>query len=255
MCLKESNESRERTSDTIGSQPLISVFVPCLNEEDNIVPSLNTIVATMNEMRFSYEILIYDDHSGDKTVERIKEYQTSHPDIPIHLAVNPRILGLGHNYVEGAFAGKGKHYILVNGDNAESKNELIAILSKLGEADMIIPYFGNRDVRRKRRRFVSAAFTWLMNFISGNKVKYYNGPVLHLRHNILRWHPDTHGFAYQAELITRLIGLGKSYIEVQVANVDRTSGLTKAFSFDNFLSISHSMIRILLNRTRDWMFR
>ena len=247
------NEQNVRVSNT--DEPLISVFVPCLNEEDNIVPSLNTIVATMNEMGFSYEILIYDDHSMDNTVERIKEYQRSNPGIPIHLIVNPRILGLGHNYVEGAFAGKGKYYILVNGDDAESKVELMAILSKLGDADMIIPYFGNMDVRRRRRRLVSASFTWLMNLVSGNKVKYYNGPVLHLRHNILRWHPDTHGFAYQAELITRLLGLGKTYKEVQVANVDRTSGLTKAFSFDNFLSISHSIVRILVNRARDWMFR
>lgn len=255
MCSQESKNKDGKIQGPDTDLPLITVFVPCLNEEQNIVPCLETIADAMCELGLSCEVLIFDDHSIDGTVERTKEYQELHPEMSIRLTVNPRTIGLGCNYVEGAYTGRGKYYMLINGDNAESKETLLAILAKLGEADMIIPYFGKQDYRPAGRRVISALFTWLINLASGNHVKYYNGPVLHLRYNVMRWGPERHGFAYQAEIITRLLERGATYKEVHVVNVDRKSGISKAFTCLNFLSVSHSLLEIVLRRVRNSIFQ
>jgi hypothetical protein len=119
---------------------------------------------------------------------------------------------------------------------------------------MIIPYFGKNDSRFLSRKMISTIFTALVNLINGYSIKYYNGPVAHLRYNVMRWHSDTEGFAYQAEIVTRLLDEGATYIEVLVSNKDRDSGISKAFNFKNFLSVIHSLLQIFLRRLRKFLF-
>ena len=97
-----------------------------------------------------------------------------------------------------------------------------------GTADMIVPFFSNQDNRRFFRVLLSKIFTFLVNFISGYRIPYYNGPVLHLRYNVMRWSPDTHGYAYQAELITRILSEGATYKTVKIKNQDRVESSSNA---------------------------
>ena len=70
----------------------------------------------------------------------------------------------------------------------------------------------------------------------------------------MRWHSDTHGFAYQAEIITRLLDEGATYIEVNVFNYARNKGESKAFTIRNVSSITHSLLQIFLRRLRKKLF-
>lgn len=232
----------------------ITFFVPCLNEEKEIEKTLTTIVSSVQETSLSYEILIVDDHSTDNTLNNISAFRNQFPDVLIYLQGNRFTKGLGRNYVDGAFISHGKYYMLINGDNAEPKGTILAIIQELGAADMIIPYFGNNDDRSIFRKQLSLFFTWIVNLISGNTINYYNGPVAHLRYNVMRWSPDTNGFAYQAELITRILDEGASYKEIEIANLDRKDGTTKAFMIQNILSVSHSLLQIVLRRLRTYLF-
>ena len=66
----------------------------------------------------------------------------------------------------------------------------------------------------------------------------------------MRWHADTDGFGYQAEILSRLLMEGTSHMEVQVPNFDRGSGVTSAFSLKNILAVTHSLVQIFLRRIR-----
>ena len=46
----------------------LSIFVPCFNEENNIISTLNNIKEGI--LNVSYEVLVVDDASKDKTIER-----------------------------------------------------------------------------------------------------------------------------------------------------------------------------------------
>lgn len=235
--------------------PEITFFVPCLNEESNVLKTIHTILDAVAEVPVSHEILVIDDCSTDRTVELAETFAREHPGTPLRLQKNRRTRGLGRNFVEGAFMGSGRYYMLVNGDNAEPKEAITSILRELGKADMVIPHFGTGDRRTGGRRFLSRVFTGLVNFISGHRVPYYNGSVAHLRWNVMRWHADTDGYAYQAEIITRILDEGGTFVPVLIPNADRQAGVSKAFKFRNVLAVCHSLLQMFLRRLRRVMFR
>ena len=232
----------------------VSFFIPCLNEEKNIHPTLNNLVQIMDNFNLNYEIVICDDYSKDSTLQVIENFIINNKHLSINLIKNKYKKGLGRNYIDCAFIAKGKYYMLINGDNAEPGETIITILKNFSQADMIIPFFDNEDNRSVFRVFTSKFFTFVVNLLSGLKIPYYNGPVLHLRYNVMRWSPDTHGYAYQAELITRIIMEGGNYITVKIKNISRKQGISKAFNFQNLLSVLHSLLQIFLRRLRIIMF-
>ena len=70
----------------------------------------------------------------------------------------------------------------------------------------------------------------------------------------MRWSPDTHGYAYQAELITRVLDENFTYETVEIKNSNRNYGKSSAFSFKNILSVIHSILQIFLRRLRKIIF-
>ena len=226
----------------------LSLFVACYNEEEGIIPTLETVVAAASEVGISYDVVIIDDCSTDRSVEVIIDYFRKHPDLPIALFVNEVNQGVGSNYAEGAFRCRGKYYRMICGDNVESKDTLVSIFKRIGEADMIIPYPADTTFRGQFRRAVSRAFTLLINLLSGYSVRYYNGLAVHFRYNVMRWHSNSHGFGFQADLITRLLDLNATYIEIPVYPNERAAGATKAFKFRNICSVGHTLLEIWLRR-------
>jgi len=226
----------------------LSLFVACDNEEDGIIPTLVTVVAAATEVGISYDIVIMDDCSTDRSVELIVEYLQAHTHLPITLNVNEVNQGGGANYAEAAFRCRGKYYRMICGDNVESKEALVTIFRRVGEADMIIPYPADTTFRGPFRRGVSRSFTLLVNLLSGYRIRYYNGLAVHFRYNVMRWHSNSHGFGFQADLITRLLDLKATYVEVPVYPNERAGGETKAFKFRNLCSVGHTLLEIWLRR-------
>jgi glycosyltransferase involved in cell wall biosynthesis len=232
----------------------ISFFIPCLNEEKNILLTLKTLLKVIDIYKLDSEIIIVDDASTDNTSIYVDDFIKNNQKYNIILIKNKINKGLGTNYIDIAFKASGKYYMLINGDNAETEESIINIIKNIGLADIIIPYFGNKDQRNKSRKLISIIFTKILNFISGYNIPYYNGPVLHLTYNVMRWSPDTHGYAYQAELITRIVSEGGTFKNVQINNQNRSFGTSKAFNIENILSIIHSLLQIFLRRLRYLLF-
>lgn len=231
----------------------ITFYVPCFNEDKNIKNTIDTLTSSLKNFKIKYEIIIVDDCSTDQTI-KIAE-QISNKNKNIILIKNKKNKGLGMNYVDTAFIAKGENYMLINGDNAEPETTITKILSKMNKADIIIPYFKNFDNRKFYRSWISKIFTILVNIISGNKIPYYNGPVIHKTYNVMRYHADTCGYAYQAELITRTLAENKTYETVEIENYDRHEGNSKAFKMRNILSVTHSLMQIFLKRLRNILFK
>jgi glycosyltransferase involved in cell wall biosynthesis len=223
----------------------ITFFVPCCNEEKNIVKTLENIAHSVGNIK--YEILVCDDGSKDNTKEIVKNY-IKREKKNISLYENDKNLGIGFSYFKYSLEAKGEYYMLINGDNVEPSNTIKKIVDEKGKADIIVPYFGTEDRRTLIRKFISHIFTFVINLISFNSVKYYNGPVLHKTNNVRLYRSKTYGYGYQAELITTLLRSDKSYLQVQVTNTDRQWGTSKAFSVSNILSILNTIVSIFINR-------
>jgi len=234
--------------DTNDASIDVTIFVPCYNEEKNVINTFKIINGAFAKLGLSYEIVAIDDGSKDSTAQVINEYIRSNPDKNIYLHVQPRNMGLAYNFAEAAFIGKGKYFRQVNGDNDDSVENLSKLFSYLGKAEIIIPYLADATARRRRRRAISSVYTIIINLINGYNLKYYNGMAVYLRAHIMRWHSHTHGFGYQAELLTCLLDRKYSYVEVPVVAEARAFGESKAFSVMNILSIVHTGIKLMLRR-------
>jgi 2-polyprenyl-3-methyl-5-hydroxy-6-metoxy-1,4-benzoquinol methylase len=229
----------------------MTIVVPCLNEENHIGPTLDTVVTAMMELPYSYEVMVVDDGSTDGTAKTVESYIAAHPGLPIRLIRHPQNRGLTRSYVDGAFLGRGTYYRLVCGDNAESKDALVTCFSQLGKADMIIPFHQEVEGKSAFRLWLSNLYTTMVNFLSGYKIHYYNGLAVHLRYNVMRWGPYSFGFGFQAELITRLLDEGSSYVEVPITAThrDKSRG-NSALNFKNLMSVCHTLSEVFVRRVR-----
>ena len=232
--------------------PDITVIVTCYNEEALIAATLTNVTGALEEVGRSYEIIVVDDVSTDASVAKVREYMETHPSLPIRLKTNTVNLGLATNYIDTAFEARGKYYRLCCGDDAEPKEVLIKIFRHIGRADIVIPYQNQREVRGKSyfRKFLSNTFTLLVNFIGGYKIKYYNGLAIHLRYNVMRWHPSSYGFGFQADMITRLLDEGASYVQIGSSSIDRKAGGSSALTLRNLLSVTHTLLELAIRRVR-----
>lgn len=238
-------------------EPLdLTVFISCYNEAEFIIATIKTVRDALNEIgSVSYEIIVVDDCSRDRSTEMVKQYISSHPEDRILLRTNRRNRGLAQNYLDVAFVGKGKYYRLICGDNAEPKETMIAVFRRIGEADIIIPYYVSSEGKSLYRRLLSNAYAGIVNLISGFRLHYYNGLAVHLRYNVMRWHPNTRGFGFQADIICMLLDQGLSYTEVPVKSVERRTSGSNALTFKNQLSVAHTMVDLIFRRFANRVYR
>jgi glycosyltransferase involved in cell wall biosynthesis len=242
--------------DRDAGKPLdLTIVIPCLNEESNIGGTLDAVTGALKEVSYTYEILVIDDGSTDGTAKVAEQYSDTHLEFPIRVLRNPRNRGVTRSYVDGAFQGRGKYYRMVCGDNVEPTKALVTIFQEIGKADMVIPYHATITGKPALRLGLSRFYTFLVNRLSGYRIRYYNGLAVHLRYNVMRWGPYSFGFGFQAELITRLLDEGATYIEIPVATEHKEKGgRNSALNLKNFLSVGHTLLEILIRRIRKRAF-
>ena len=60
---------------------LVSIVIPCYNEEGNIGKTLDGLLDLINKHKYSFEIIVVNDGSKDGSWEVIKKYASSHEEI------------------------------------------------------------------------------------------------------------------------------------------------------------------------------
>jgi len=233
----------------------LTIFVSCYNEADYIIGTIETVLDAAKSAGVSHEILVIDDGSRDESPRLVADYIRAHPDENIVLRVNRANKGLAQNYMDGAFLGRGKYYRLICGDNAEPKESILAVFNAIGQADIIVPYYTSSEGKGVRRILISNTYTAIVNLMTGNRLHYYNGLAVHLRYNVMRWHPNTRGFGFQADILCLLIDLGFSYLEVPVIMIEQRRGRSNALTFRNLLSVGHTLFEIGNRRLSNRLYR
>ena len=93
---------------------ILSIEVTTYNQENFIEETLNSIINQKH--KFSYEILISDDASSDRTPDIIKRFQSLYPDI-IKPIFNKKNIGAMKNYYQNLKRAKGKYIMGAGGDD------------------------------------------------------------------------------------------------------------------------------------------
>ncbi len=233
----------------------LTVFVSCYNEAEYIAETLDAVCGAAAEVGLAYEIIVVDDASRDNSASLVADYIEAHPDRRIILRTNRTNKGLAQNYVDAAFLGRGKYLRLICGDNAEPRESIISVFKAIGEADIIVPYYQSSEGKGLKRILISTSYTGLVNLITGNRIRYYNGLAVHLRHNVMRWHPNSRGFGFQADILCLLLDLGFTYKEVPIIMIEQRRGRSNALTLRNLLSVAHTLMEIGNRRLSNWLNR
>src|SRR5262249_16491995 len=225
--------SRERAAEGItnpydGAPFDVTIFVSCYNEAPYIAKTIDTVCEAAEEVGVSFEVIVIDDVSTDNSRDLVRQYIDEHRTRRIILRANRINKGLAQNYVDGAFLGQGKYYRLTCGDHSEPKDMIVNVLRARGAADIFMPYYESAEGKGWRREIISKSYTALINLLTGYRMRYYNGSALHLRHNVIRWHSNTRGFGFQAELLCTLLDLGFTFQEIPVVVVEQRKGASNA---------------------------
>ena len=224
-------------------RPWICFVVPCFNEEDNVGATVQSIRAASGSER-PLEIVLVDDCSTDRTLERMQELAQA--DARIRVLHNPVNLSLGGAYKRGVAVAQAEHVMMIPGDDGFPAESIAEIMRHAGEADIIIPVVTNSGVRTWFRTAASKGFTMLLNWLFWLSVGYYNGAVLHRTALLQTIEIKTNSFAYQAEALVKLIARGATYAHCYVSIQERAAGRSSALSLKNQIAVWRTIIHLLV---------
>lgn len=143
------------------STPEISFVVPCYNEEGNLRELFKAIRAVIEPLKISYEILVTDDCSSDKSWEILKEFSAADNRIrSLRLAVNS---GESAAQWVAMKAARGKYIVTLDADLQNDPKDLPKFLEALKGSDCVC---GSRvAVRAQSDSFVKVISSRIANAV------------------------------------------------------------------------------------------
>jgi glycosyltransferase involved in cell wall biosynthesis len=123
--------------------PLISVVVPCYNEQDNLVPLVQTLTEVLAPLNVPYEIVITDDCSKDNSWAILKKLAAEDPHVVAQRFENNA--GQSAALWAGIKAARGRYIATLDADMQNDPRDLPKFLEAMKSADCIC---GNRKAKR-----------------------------------------------------------------------------------------------------------
>ena len=136
---------------------------------------------------------------------------------------------------------------MVPGDSNHPADGITPILDRIGEADIIVPYLSNPEIRGRKRKLISDAYTKLLNMLFRLNLPYYNGLVLHRSALLRTISIETNGYAYQSEALVKLLRRGASAVTVAVP-LGHRDHRTRAFKVKNIVRVGSTIWRLIWMR-------
>jgi glycosyltransferase involved in cell wall biosynthesis len=236
--------TRSRAPEPAG----ISIIVPALNEAATLAAAVQRCRQAASRHFADHEIIVIDDGSTDDT-GRIAD-RLARTDARVQVVHHERPRNLGRAYKAGLARARFPYVLLFPGDDEGSDEQLDAVMTRAGSADVVVNYIANPEIRPWHRRVLSRVFVSLLNALFGLRLRYYNGTVLHRTDLVRGITIRTDSFAYQAEALIKLLKAGHSYVEVGTPIAPRGAGRTKAFRLVNTLAVGRAVLRLLADVRR-----
>ncbi len=245
----------------------LSVVIPCYNEAENIKRGvLEEVYNYLKDRDYSWEVLVSDDGSSDKSVSLIEHKIKSLPGF--YLIKNPHG-GKPTALLGGLNAAKGEYVLFTDMDQS----------TPISELDKLIPYtqsgveavIGSRGVVRKDfplyRKIGAVVFMMIRRvLILPELVDTQCGFKLFRSDVLRRVFPKLEFFkkeeerigwvvtSYDVELLHLIKKTGGKIVEVSVRWKDEDKSKTKGSSFKRYFKESKDMFfQILRVRLNDWV--
>lgn len=120
----------------------LSVIIPAYNEEKRLPKTLEEIDKYLRSQSFSYEIIVVNGGSTDRTPEIVREFQSKIRNLKL---IERDGLGKGDAVKAGILAAKGKYRVFTDADNSTSIDQIEKMFPWFERGyDLVL---GSRDVK------------------------------------------------------------------------------------------------------------
>jgi glycosyltransferase involved in cell wall biosynthesis len=231
------------------ARPALSVVCTVYNEEEVIPELLDKLALVLSTLKLSSEIVMVDDGSTDRTLNRLKSMIGHAPGV--------RIVELYRNYGQVAALGavmsvaRGDWIIMLDGDLQHDPQDIRRLVAEIANGhDLVATY---RD-RREETNF-RLAVTWAGNrvnrYLTGEQIRDFGSAYRLFSARLLDMMTD--GFGYVHYNTPALYINARSRIELPITQFRRRYGASKwnvisliQYNLD-FLIHSKKVTQVLLN--------
>lgn len=226
----------------------ITVIMPALNEEKNILPAMKNVLSGFDESGITGEIIVINDGSSDKTKGLVNNFIQI--DNRVRLLNHGKPLGIGASFWDGVDNAYGSAIVLLPGDNENDPWEIFRYFRLLEHVDIIIPFVFNKEVRSIFRNALSFVYRFIINSTFLVNFNYTNGTVLYRRSILKELEFRSTGFFFQTDILVRTVKKGYLFAEVPYRLEMRKDGVSKAVTFPSLLKVIKGYLRLV----RDFYF-
>ncbi len=211
----------------------ISILIPAFNEESGIQKTLDQVSSVAASLPFPAEILVIDDGSTDRTVERI-----SGPSVRV--LRHRRNRGYGAALKTGLTHATGDWIVIMDADLTYPPERIPELLARLNEADMVVGARTGESVKipwvRKPAKWM---LTQLANRVAGEKIPDLNSGLRAFRKEIamryLHLFPDGFSFTTTITLASLCDGLRVEFVPIDYTKRSGKSKIRPLRDTFNFL--------------------
>lgn len=206
-----------------------SVIIPAYNEERRLPPTLIDMIDYFDSGEVSYELIIVDDGSRDRTSDVVQKFARIRPQI--RLIRLPKNYGKGHAVRTGVLNAGGRYVLFADADGSTPIAE-IERLYKSVKSEHVDIAAGSRAIHSDEtsistvwyRRLLGRSFNFFVNFflLPGFKdtqcgFKMFSAPAA----RFIFERQESDGFSFDIELlfIARQVGLSISEVPINWENV------------------------------------
>jgi len=202
----------------VSQEPLVSVVMPCLNEEEAIGPCIEKIQRTFAEAGIDGEIVVCDNGSTDASVA-IAERMGAR-------VVHQPLRGYGNAYLKGFASARGRYLVMGDADDTYDFTMIPTFLAALtDDGHQFVTgsrYLGGGDahITALHRYFGNPALTRILNLLFGSRyTDVYCGFRAFSREAYDRIRPVSPGMEFNLELAINagLAGLRVKEIPIVLA--------------------------------------
>lgn len=241
--------------------PYLSVIIPAYREAERIQPTLSVIGSFLRRSPWTFEVIVVDDGSPDRTVDVVREFAATQKDFPLVLLQHGQNKGKGAAVRTGMLHAKGTYALFADADNATPFSEIVKLLKRAEKgSDIVIGsrYVAGSNIQKKQtilRRLMSRAGNLLFRVVLGLSLhdtrcgfKLFTEKARETvfpRQTLQRW-----GFDTEVLLIGKLHGLEVAEVPVIWYDRERSTIHPIRDSFRSFGELIHMVRMLLLGRYR-----
>jgi glycosyltransferase involved in cell wall biosynthesis len=196
----------------------------------------------------SFQMILIDDGSSDRTGAVMDELAASNPEITVIHHPQPR--GVGMCYREGLALANLDKVTLIPGDHNCEPITWEPIFRALDTADIVIGYRVNQGATRPLHRVIlSNALTWMCGLLFGVWLKDFHGLAIYPIRDVKDLDLKATSYGYQMEMLVQLHRRRLSVAEVPLYLTPEELGTSRSLRLRTLREIIRMILRLTFNRS------